>query len=395
MTFRRQWGLMLVVLRKELLDASRDRRAISTILFSAVFGPVLVGFMLNRIADRQRVAEDVTVPIVGAEHAPALIDWLKQQAGVRITTGPQDAEAAVRDRGEDVVVIISPDFSKKFKSALPAEVQIVSDGSRSTSRPKVARVRGLFARYSSEIGSMRLVARGVSPAIATAVAVEDVEVSSAQQRAASILNFIPLFIVLAAFSSGMQIATDSTAGERERGSLEPLLVNPAPRSMIVGGKWLAATLASMTGVILTTALCLAMLNFIPLQDLGIRFRLGWVQIAGILAAVLPMCMLATGVQTYLSTFARSFKEAQSYMGFLMMVPMLPGMMATLYPLTNKPWMYPIPILGQHVLLADVIGGRAPAMLWFLTAAIAALVGAAVLVRLTQVLFERERIIFSR
>jgi sodium transport system permease protein len=97
----------------------------------------------------------------------------------------------------------------------------------------------------------------------------------------------------------------------------------------------------------------------------------------------------------LSTFARSFKEAQSYMGFLMMVPMLPGMMATLYPLTNKPWMYPIPILGQHVLLADVIGGRAPSTFWFFAAAAAALAGAAGLVWLTRALFERERIIFSR
>jgi sodium transport system permease protein len=165
--------------------------------------------------------------------------------------------------------------------------------------------------------------------------------------------------------------------------------------MIVGGKWLAATISSMTGVILTTALCLTMLNFIPLQDLGIRFRLGGPEVTGILAAVLPMCMLATGIQTYLSTFARSFKEAQSYMGFLMMVPMLPGMMATLYPLTNKPWMYPIPILGQHVLLADVIGGRSPKMLWFIVAGGAALAVAAVLVWLTRLLFERERIIFSR
>jgi sodium transport system permease protein len=395
MTMPRRFRLMLIVLRKELMDASRDRRAISTILFSAVFGPVLVGFMLNRIADRQRVAEDVTIPIVGAEFAPALIDWLKQQAGVTIIPGPQDAEVAVRDRGEDVVVIISPEFSKKFKSALPAQVKIVSDGSRNTSRPKVQRVRALFGRYSSEIGSMRLVARGIAPAIANAVQVEDIEVSSAQQRAASILNFIPLFIVLAAFTGGMQIATDSTAGERERGSLEPLLVNPAPRSMIVGGKWLAATISSMTGVILTTALCLTMLNFIPLQDLGIRFRLGGPEVTGILAAVLPMCMLATGIQTYLSTFARSFKEAQSYMGFLMMVPMLPGMMATLYPLTNKPWMYPIPILGQHVLLADVIGGRSPRMMWFVVAGGAALAVAAVLVWLTRLLFERERIIFSR
>ena len=177
--------------------------------------------------------------------------------------------------------------------------------------------------------------------------------SSAQQRAATILSFIPLFIMLAAFTGGMQIATDSTAGERERGSLEPLLVNPAPRRAIAAGKWLAATFAAMLSVLLTTALVLAMLRYIPLQELGIRFRLGPTQIGGLLAAVLPMCLLSTGVQTYLATFARSFKEAQSYMGFLIMVPMLPGMLASLYPLDSQPWMYPIPILGQHVLAADV------------------------------------------
>ncbi len=91
---------------------------------------------------------------------------------------------------------------------------------------------------------MRLVGRGVSPAIASAIQLEDVEVSSAQQRAATILSFIPLFIVIAAFTGGMQIATDSTAGERERGSLEPLLVNPAPRRSFAVGKWLAASFAA-------------------------------------------------------------------------------------------------------------------------------------------------------
>jgi sodium transport system permease protein len=392
----RQWlTLTMIVLRKEFVDAFRDRRSLYTLLFSAVFGPAMVGFMLNRVADRQRQVADVRIPVVGMEHAPALVDWLKQQAGVEVVPGPADPEKAVRDRREDVVVIITPDFAKKFLASSPAAVKLVSDGSRQTSRPKVQRVRGLFLRYSGEIGSLRLIARGVSPAIGTAVQIEDIEVSSAQQRAATILNFIPLFIVLAAFTGGMQIATDSTAGERERGSLEPLLVNPAPRSAIVGGKWLAATAAAMMSVLLTTSLCLAMLQFIPLQDFGIRFRLGTPQIAGILAAVLPMCLLSTGIQTYLASFARSFKEAQSYMGILMMVPMLPGIVSAVYPLGNQPWMYPIPILGQHVLLADVIGGRATSPWWFVLATAASLVVAAILVKLTTQLFQSEKIIFSR
>jgi sodium transport system permease protein len=388
-------GQAMVVFRKELKDAFRDKRSLYTIVISAAFGPLILGFTINRVADRQRQLEDVTVPVVGMEHAPALIDWLRQQSGVEIVAGPADAEQAVRDRREDVVVIIPSEFQKKFRSSSPAQVKIVADGSRQSARPIVNRVRGLFQRYSAEIGTMRLVSRGVSPAIANPLQLEDVEVSSAQQRAAMILSFIPMFIVLAAFAGGMQIATDSTAGERERGSLEPLLVNPAPRRAIAAGKWLAASFAAMLSVLLTTGIILAMLRYIPMQEFGIRFRLEPLQILGLLGALLPMCLLATGVQTYLATFAKSFKEAQSYMGILIMVPMLPGILSSVYPLSSQPWMYPFPVLGQHVLAADVLGGKPTAAWAFVVAGTSALIVSIALLQLTTRMFQRERIIFSR
>ena len=386
---------MLIVFKKEVKDAFRDRRAIMTIVLSAALSPALLGFMLNRVADRQRQLDDVSISIVGMQHAPALIDWLRQQAGVTVKEGPADAETAVRESREDVVVIIPDDFQKKFSKSAPAPVRIVSDGSRQTAKPKIERTRRLFQRYSGEIGTLRLVNRGVSPAIATPLQIEDIEVSSAQQRAAMILSFIPMFIVLAAFAGGMQIAMDSTAGERERGSLEPLLVNPAPRQAIAGGKWLASTFTSMLSVLLTTALVMAMLRFIPMQEFGIRFRMVPSQIGLLLAAALPMSLLASGVQTYLATFAKSFKEAQSYMGLLIIIPMLPGILASLYPMSGQPWMYPIPILAQQVLSADVVAGK-PTPWWaFAVAAGSALVLSVGLLILTTRLLQRERIIFTR
>ena len=386
---------MMVVCRKEVKDGSRDRRAITTILFSALFAPALIAFMLNQVADRQREVEDVQIPVVGLENAPALAEWLRQQSGVEVVPGPEDAEQAVRTRSEDVVVVILPDFAEKFASSRPAKVRIVSDSSNASSQPKVERVRDLFRRYSGEIGSLRLIGRGVSPAIVNALQVEDVEVSSAQQRAARILGFIPMFILLAAFTAGMQIATDSTAGERERGSLEPLLVNPAPRAAIAGGKWLAASFGAMLSVMLTTMLCLLMMRFIPLSDLGIRFRLGPPEVMGVLAAVLPLCFFAAAVQIYLATFARSFKEAQSYMGLLIMIPMLPGMFSALYPIGEQLWMYPIPMLGQHVLMTEVLGGRPPGPMVFDLAGVVSVVVSLVFMRLTTALFHREKIIFGR
>jgi sodium transport system permease protein len=386
---------LLIVFKKEVKDAFRDRRAIMTIVLSATISPLLLGFMMNRLADRQRQLEDVTIPIVGMEHAPAFMDWMRQQAGVTLVEGPADAEVAVRDRNEDVIIVIPEDFPEKFRKSSPAPVKIVSDGSRQTSRPKITRVRSLVQRYSMEIGTLRLVSRGISPAIASPLALEEVEVSSAQQRAAMILSFIPMFIILAAFAGGMQIAMDSTAGERERGSLEPLLVNPAPRSVIASGKWLAATFTSMLSVILTTMIVMAMLRFIPMQEFGIRFRMHPGQIAMLLAAALPMSFLASAIQTYLATFAKSFKEAQSYMGLLIIVPMLPGFAASLYPMSGQPWMYPIPVIAQQVLAGDVVAARATPWWAFAVAAATALVLSMILVQLTTRLLQRERIIFTR
>ena len=361
--FSRPLRQVFVVFRKELTDSFRDRRAIYSIAFSVLLGPAMVGFMMNRIADRQREAENVTIPMTGAEYAPALIDWLRQQGGVEIILGPADAEQAVREEREDLVVVIAPDFADDFRVSRPAAVRIVSDSSRNAARPRVDRVRRLLQRYSSEIGSLRLIARGVSPMATAALRLEDVEVSTSQQRAAQILGFIPMFIILAGFVGGMQIAT--------------------------------AAFVAMICAMLTTALCMNLPRFLPLEDMGVRFRLGPEYAGAILAAVLPVCLFTAALQAFVATFARSFKEAQSYMGFLMLVPMVPGMMSALYPLGNATWMYAVPMLGSHVLLTNVLGGRAPAMWTYLVPAAVAMAGAAILLRMTTSLFKSERIIFGR
>jgi sodium transport system permease protein len=239
------------------------------------------------------------------------------------------------------------------------------------------------------------VARGISPAVVSPLRVEEVEVATTQQRAAQVLAFIPMFIVLAAFVGGMQIATDSTAGERERGSLEGLLVNPAPRAALVAGKCLAAAAVGMVTVGLSTALWANLPRFLPLQDMGIRFRIGGEEIAGILAAGLPVCLFSAALQAYVATMARSFKEAQSYMGVLILMPMLPGLLGTVYSLGDAPWMYAVPVLGQHVLLTAVLGGRAPAPWSYVLAAVVCVAAAAALMHLTTRLFRSERIIFGR
>jgi len=385
----------IVVIRKELRDWSRDRRSIITVLISSLLAPGLIFFLFNSMASRQRSVEDVSIPVVGAANAPAFVDWLRQQAGVTISEGPSDPEEAVRTRREDVIVVIPQNFVKNFSTSKPAQIRLVADSSSQNSRPKVQRVRTLLQRYSGEIGSLRLIARGISPAVATAVQIEDIEVSSSQQRAAQILGFIPLFVMISAFTGAMAISTDSTAGERERGSFEALLVNPAPRGAIAAGKWLAGTLTGMLTVLITAGLLFAMFQNLPLQDLGIRFRLGSPELIRTLSVVLPLCPLIVAIQMYVATFAKSFKEAQSYLSFLMMAQMVPGMMATMNTMSTKAWMYYVPWIGQQTLLTDVLGNKPINPVVFLIVGVINVTLAVVALRATAGLLHREKIIFGR
>ncbi|MBM3810755.1 MAG: ABC transporter permease [Acidimicrobiia bacterium] len=383
------------VFAKELMDGLRDRRAIFSVVVSAVLGPALVLFMFNRMAVRQRAAQEIKVPVVGAERAQALVDWLRQQPGVEITAGPKDPRAAVQNREEEYVLVIPGDFAEKFSKAMPAPVKIISDSSRQTARPKVQRLRQLLARYSEEIGSLRLISRGLSPLAARTLRIDEVEISSAQQRAATILSFIPMFILMGAFVGGMQVATDSTAGERERGSLEPLLLNPVPRWQIVGGKWLASVMFAGVSASLTLLLCLFGLQYVDFQEFGLRFRMGPEIVGGLLACILPVALLAPAVQVVVATFARSFKEAQSYLTLVVLLPLLPGFAITFYPMTSSVWTSPIPIIGQYLIANDTLGGKPPGLLLHLIAGFSTLALALLLVMVATRLFERERIIFGR
>ena len=393
MTF--SWQRTLVVFRKELMDGFRDRRSLYSLLVSALVSPLIMAVMFTTMAERQRSAEELRLPVAGQAFAPAFVDWLRQQSGVTVVEAPGNPEAAVRQGDEDVVLIIGREFAEKFARSLPAPVQLVGDVTRDTARPKVQRARALVSAYSSQMGSPRLMARGVSPAVATAVRLEAIEVSSAQQRAARILSFLPFLLVMAAFVGTLQIASDSTAGERERGSLEPLLLNPVPRSALIAGKWLAAACSGALSVVCSILLCTIVLSRIPLHELGGRFHLDAASYALMAAVVLPLVFFSSAIVIFVAMLARSYKEAQTYLGMLLSLPLLPGALAPLFPLAGKPWLAVFPVVGQYALMEDLLGGKPPAAFWYLVAALALIGSAVLLLALTTRQLRREATIFGR
>jgi sodium transport system permease protein len=239
-----------------------------------------------------------------------------------------------------------------------------------------------------------LIARGVNPNIIAPVSVVRVDVASQQSRVQNILGMVPFFVLMAAFVCGMGVAVDVTAGERERKSLEPLLVNPVPRGSIVIGKWMAAVLFSAVGLMLVMVLNFFSLSQVPLDRVGIVFNIGRLEIVGILVTTLPMALLAPAIQIFVGIFAKSFKDAQAYLSFIMMLPMVPFFYNMFNTQDREFWMSFVPMLGQHMLLTDVIRGETPAITDFLIAGISLFVYAMMFVYGATQLIKKERIIFS-
>ncbi len=203
-----------------------------------------------------------------------------------------------------------------------------------------------------------------------------------------------MIIILATFIAGVNVAIDTTAGERERHSLEPLLVNPVPRRTLTAGKWLAASIFSGAGFALTLASLLFALSRVPLQQIGIDLEIGTRETIGLLLSVLPLTLFASGLQVALATFARSYKEAQTYLSMLVILPMVPHFIASMTTLGDAWWMHLIPALGQHVLVTGVLGGEPFSIPLFLTATLSAVILGYACVEITARLFQREHIVFG-
>ena len=382
------------VLRKELVDGIRDRRSVLATLIFPMTMPFLLPLIFHTMMERDRESLEIEIPVVGAERAPDLVDWFGRR-GYAVVDGPADPQQAVREQDLDFVLVVPEGFEDDFAHGRSAAVELVHDGSRKESSQAVGRVRGLVRGYSKVVGNLRLMARGISPQLGHAVTIDDVDVASPRQKAASWFTFIPMLVILAAFMGGMNVAIDATAGERERQSLEPLLVNPVPRRTLVLGKWLAASVFSGAGIGLTVASLLFALSRVPLEQFGIELRLGGREAAWLLAGTLPLALFASGLQMALSTFARSYKEAQTFMSLLMVLPIVPHFIASLWSLGDAWWMLAVPALGQYVLLTDVLGGEAVQVGACLGVVLSSALLGLVCVEVTARLFERERIIFGR
>jgi len=346
---------MWCVVRKELLDIGRDRR---TLLMALLLSPLLTPLLLmgvNFMAEKRVKTEMdrvLDVPVIGAEHAPNLIAHLATM-GINAVDAPADLEAAIGAQQVDVALEIPESFGEDWAAGRPATIEVISDSTRRNAETPTRRVRAAISAYGQQVGALRLLARGIDPSVVQPVAVGTRDMASEEAKRGLLLSFmLPYLLILSSFIGGAYLILDATAGERERQSLEPLLATPASRGAIVSGKIAAACVIGMAALLLT------LLAFKGSAHIGggssRMLDVSFVAMAKMLLVLLPMLLVGTSLLTLLAATAKSMKEAQSHMTWLLLLPMIPSIVLMVNPLKTELWQFAVPFLAQNQLLLKVI-----------------------------------------
>ncbi len=387
---------LFVVFRKEVRENLRDKKAVfNSVLLVPLLMPVLfIGITYFATYKQIERAEQILeVPVVGAEYAPNLVKYLEQQ-GVVVQAAPEDPEGVVKSQQVPIVIRIPEEFGKQWMAGVPAIVELIADPSRRESNTPMRRVQNLLYSYSGQVGAMRLQLRGVSPNLSSPLLVKDIDLSTPKSRGLLFMMFLPYMLMISAFTGGIHLAIDSTAGEKERKSLEPLLINPVPRWQIMSGKMLATILFGFACLTLTLLSFRIALPYMPTGSLGIDLTMDIKTIAGILLVVGPVAVLAAALLTMLATFAKSFREAQSYMGLVIMIPMIPSIMFMVNPVKPETWMMSIPMFSQNLLIGEFVRGEVVPNLWLAMSVGSTLAIGLVLAAFAATLFNKPRVVFS-
>ncbi len=346
---------MWIVMLKELRDIGRDRRTLAlTLLLGPLLFPALIlgmGALAEKRAKTQ-IDKVLEVPVIGMERAPNLMAFLATQ-GIKAVQAPADLEAALREQRQDVGLRVSESFAEDWRAGRPALVEVMLDTTQRDSSIPGQRLRGALAAYSGQVGALRLLARGMDPSVAQPVNTGTLDVSTPEAKRGLMLSvMLPYFLIITAFLGGAALVLDATAGERERQTLEPLLATPAPRGAIVSGKIVAACLLGVVSLLLSLLAIKLSAQFATGMARSLDMSL--MSIASMLFVLLPMLLIGTSLLTFLAAAAKSLKEAQSHMTWLMLMPMIPTMMLMVNPVKTQLWQFAVPFLAQNQLLLKVI-----------------------------------------
>lgn len=348
----------LAMVQKEMREAWRDRRALIAAMAIAVMAPIVIYAATQTAINEAVERPDIYINITGAEFAPRLLSWLTEEGIHDLKLANPDQTSTWKER--DINLTIPEDYADSMQAGKPADVMLRADFSEKALVAPLRRINRAVSSYSREISTQRLVMRGTDLQLLRPIQLHEQDTAPTGNNTGFITILLVLYLMLAAFMSGLPIAVDSSAGERERQVLELLLCQPVSTMQIVLSKLTVASLVSAVGVTLTLFFSSLVIPLIDLARIGLAFTLDLATAATLLAILLPLSVFAGSLQLFVAFFARSFKEAQSTVSMVMMLPALAPMALTF--VNDRPevltW---LPITGQYLLLEAVFKGSGAGM----------------------------------
>lgn len=391
-------SVWLIVWRKEWRDALRDKKSLRMaflmpVYFVAIFVASSLFIIHMTQQSRATTNEPIQLSVVGAEHLPELMSWL-QERGVKVAAVENSAYEQVQAGSLAYALIVPEDAREKFATGETIELALVFDATNNKVQGALHFVRQQIWAWNGRIGSLRLLSRGISPSISNPVMLRDLNVASDQKMGFFVMASLPMLLILTAFMASVGFSADMTAGERERRSLESLLITPATSGSLLMGKWLTSFVLTMLVLLVELSLFAVAFAYVPFKELGLRVHVTPLDLGLIFVVLLSVALIATALQFLISIFARNFKDAQTYMGLMVFIPMVPLFYTLINPSAYADWFRWVPILGQQVLVKDLLlGGSLPAFA-FVQAWLVALPLAAVLLGYTARQLRKPSIVYG-
>jgi sodium transport system permease protein len=386
----------LTVFLKELKDAVRDKRSwMVALAISMLSGPILFTVMSNFIAGLEERAAAREVYVHEPQRAPTLVNFL-ERAGATVKTAPADYESQLRSGKLQNAVLVPPtDFETQLDTGEPVTVDLVFDDSHERAQPMVRAASNLLRTFNREAGMQRLIARGVSPQLLMPIELEEQNLAPSQTRGAQLLFIVPWAALIVAVFGALSVAIDVSAGERERGSLEPLLMNPVPVSALVLGKWGVVMAYSTVIVVLTMAGFLISMRFISSETLSALMQLQWREVGIFCVVLLPFAALMAAVNMLAATFGRSHKEAQTYVSYIAMSVQFAAIVPIFVSQRDALWQLFVPSVAQLTVLMKALRGESLAATDLLIPGLICLGLGVVCLVVQALLLRREAIVFAR
>ncbi len=389
-------GTAAVVFRKELKDAVRDRRTWLIVLVTSILAGPLTLFLLSIfISSVEEGAAKREVYVANSSAGPTLINFM-QRAGATVKDAPDDYAAQIKSGHlQNAVIVVPANFEARLAAGETVRLQVMFDETATKAQPATRAALNIVRGFTRELGIQRLLARGVSPQVMAAIEIDEVNLASSQARGAQLLFLVPWLALLGSVAGAISVAIDVTAGERERGSLEPLLMNPVSTGAVVLGKWAVVALCSATVVVLTLIGFKTAMQFIRSENLSALMQFGLDEFALFIVMLLPFSAMIASVNMLAATYGRSHKEAQTYATYLAMLVNFTPIVPLFISIRDAAWQLFVPAMAQQAVMMRALRGETVSAIDIALPGAIALAITAIALWAQARLLRNERIIFSR